>query len=75
MKKIAVLFLSLIMVLLLVACTSSNRHYSSSSSSGYDYDKGYGYTAPKEGQSFSDYVKEQDPDLYQSITDRYNSLP
>ncbi len=73
MKKFAVLFLSLIMALLLVACTSSNRHYSSSSS-GYDYDKGYGYTAPKAGQSFSDYVKEQDPDLYQSMTDRYNNL-
>lgn len=73
MKKFAVLLISLIMILLLVACTSSN-HRSSSSSSGYDYDKGYGYTAPKEGQSFSDYVKEQDPDLYNSMVDRYNSL-
>ena len=40
---------------------------SSSKSSSYDYDKGYGYTAPKAGQSFSDYVKEQDPDLYNSL--------
>ena len=47
---------------------------SSGSSSSYDYDKGYGYTAPKSGQSFSDYVKEQDPDLYNSMVDRYNSL-
>ena len=38
----------------------------------YDYDKGFGYSAPKEGQSFSDYVKEQDPELYESITDIYN---
>lgn len=74
MKKFAVLLISLIMILLLVACTSSNHRSSSSSSSGYDYDKGYGYTAPKEGQSFSDYVKEQDPDLYNSMVDRYNSL-
>ena len=37
------------------------------SSDSYDYDKGYGYTAPKKGQSFSDYVKEQDPDLYNSL--------
>lgn len=74
MKKFAVLLISLIMTLLLVACTSSNHRSSSSSSSGYDYDKGYGYTAPKEGQSFSDYVKEQDPDLYNSMVDRYNSL-
>ena len=37
------------------------------SGDGYDYDKGYGYTAPEEGQSFSDYVKEQDPDLYNSL--------
>ena len=39
----------------------------SSSSDDYDYDKGFGYTAPKPGQSFSDYVKEQDPDLYNSL--------
>ena len=43
------------------------------SKDSYDYDKGYGYTAPKKGQSFSDYVKEQDPDLYDSITNNYNS--
>lgn len=33
----------------------------------YDYDKGYGYTAPEPGKSFSDYVKEQDPELYESL--------
>ena len=26
-----------------------------------------GYTAPEPGQSFSDYVKEQDPELYESL--------
>ena len=44
------------------------------SNESYDYDKGYGYSAPKDGQSFSDYVKEQDPDLYDAITDNYNSV-
>ncbi len=33
-----------------------------------------GYDMPKEGESFSDYVQRVDPDLYDSITDRYNSL-
>ena len=40
----------------------------------YDYDKGYGYTAPIEGESFSDYVKRQDPDLYEDMQDIWDSL-
>lgn len=40
----------------------------------YDYDKGYGYTAPEPGESFSDYVKRQDPDLYNDMQDRWDSL-
>ena len=52
---------------------SATGKNSSSGSKDYDYDKGYGYTAPKKGQSFSDYVKEQDPELYESITDNYHS--
>ena len=39
----------------------------------YDYDKGYGYTEPEEGESFSDYVKRQDPELYESLQDRYDA--
>ena len=59
---------------------SSSYDYDSSSSSGYDssssydYDKGYGYTAPEEGESLSDYIKRQDPELYDSMTDIYESL-
>ena len=55
---------------------SSGKKYSSSSGSsgGYDYDKGYGYTAPNPGESLSDYIKRQDPDLYNSITGRYNTV-
>ena len=56
---------------------------SSSSSSGKSYSNKYsndssgktgagGYDMPKEGESFSDYMKRVDPDLYDSITDRYN---
>lgn len=54
-------------------CMSCLSGSTSGSKKNYDYDKGYGYSAPKEGQSFSDYVKEQDPDLYNAITDNYNS--
>ena len=31
-----------------------------------------GYDMPKSGESFSDYVKRVDPDLYDSMTDIYN---
>lgn len=41
--------------------------YDGPTGGGYDCDKGCGYTAPEPGQSFSDYVKEQDPELYESL--------
>lgn len=48
-------------------CMSCLTESISNSNDTYDYDKGYGYSAPKEGQSFSDYIKEQDPELYDSL--------
>ena len=54
--------------------SKSSSSYSSKSSSDYDYDKGYGYTAPKRGESLSDYIKRQDPQLYKDMTERWNSL-
>lgn len=53
-----------------MACLSGSINGSNET---YDYDKGYGYSSPKAGQSFSDYLKEQDPDLYDTITNNYNS--
>ena len=85
MKKCMTLLLTMAVILSLCGCTpdvnddekiSSSESYNSAVSDDdydYDYDKGYGYTAPESGQSFSDYVKEQDPDLYDSMTDIYNS--
>ena len=52
----------------------SNDDNDDSYSDDYDYDKGYGYTAPEPGESFSDYVKRQDPDLYNDMQDRWDSL-
>lgn len=52
----------------------SNDDNEYSYSNDYDYDKGYGYTAPEPGESFSDYVKRQDPDLYNDMQDRWDSL-
>ena len=52
----------------------NNSDYGSNKSSSYDYDKGYGYTSPKSGESLNDYIKRQDPDLYQNMQDRWNSL-
>ena len=67
MKKILVLAIGFLMILSLAACGGSSN---STTKKSYDYDKGYGYTAPKEGESFSDYVKRQDPDLYDSMQER-----
>lgn len=67
----------LVILALFAVCIVVNRidSYSSDTydASDYDYDKGYGYTAPEPGQSFGDYVKEQDPDLYDEIQDTYRS--
>ena len=41
--------------------------------SDYDYNKGYGYTSPKEGKSLSDYIKREDPDLYNDMKNRYDN--
>lgn len=81
MKKLNFLITTLLL-LSLTSCNSSSSqnstsNYSSNSSSNYsnyDYNKGYGYTEPKSGESFSDYIKRQDPDLYNSMQDRYDSL-
>lgn len=52
----------------------SNDDNEYSYSNDYDYDKGYGYTAPEPGESISDYIKRQDPDLYNDMQDRWDSL-
>ncbi len=54
--------------------SSDYSDYDSYDSDDYDYDKGYGYTAPEAGESFSDYVKRQDPELYESMQDAWDSL-
>lgn len=52
----------------------SNDDNEYSYSNDYDYDKGYGYTAPEPGELISDYIKRQDPDLYNDMQDRWDSL-
>jgi len=53
---------------------SSSSKYSNKYSNDSSSQKGEGgYDMPKEGESFSDYMKRVDPDLYDSITDRYNN--
>jgi len=52
---------------------SVSSSYGSSYGGSYDYDKGYGYSEPYAGESLSDYIKRQDPELYQSLQDTYNS--
>ena len=53
--------------------SNSSSSKSKNNNSNYDYDKGYGYTSPKSGESLSDYIKRQDPELYNSIKDNYNN--
>lgn len=73
MKKFICL-LSVILILSLTACGSSNYSSDYDNDSDYDYDKGYGYTEPEPGESLSDYIKRQDPDLYNDMEERWNSL-
>lgn len=74
MRKIARMLLVGVLLLSLVGCTPTRTEYKSETKydSDYDYDKGYGYSAPTPGQSFTDYLKEQDPDLYETIVGNYN---
>lgn len=60
--------------------SSYSSSYGSSSSSGSSYDSDSsvgagGYEMPNESdENFSDYIKRVDPELYDSITNRYDSL-
>lgn len=55
---------------------SSKGNYGSSSNDSDDdgnlNDNPYGYGKPKAGESFSDYVKREDPELYNEIQKRYD---
>ena len=74
MRKTIQMLLACVLLLSLVGCTPTLTEYSSEAKydTDYDYDKGYGYTEPTPGQSFTDYLKEQDPDLYEAIVGNYN---
>ena len=78
MKKVFCMLLAgIILCAVFWGCGSdpySNDDNEYSYSNDYDYDIGYGYTAPEPGESFSDYVKRQDPDLYNDMQDRWDSL-
>ena len=87
MKKLfCMMLVGIILCVACCGCGSNNNSYDDndysysnddneySYSNDYDYDKGYGYTAPEPGESFSDYVKRQDPDLYNDMQDRWDSL-
>ncbi len=73
MKKIIALILVLVFAVSLTACGGSG---SSSSSSKKQSETGAGgYDMPNESdESFSDYVERVDPDLYNEMSDRYDSL-
>ncbi len=58
---------------------SGGSSYSKKKKNSYSNDsssqKGAGgYDMPKEGESFSDYMQRVDPDLYDSINDRYDKI-
>ena len=69
MKKIALIIAMIVLSITLFGCSSSSRNYSSSGSS---YKGGYG--APKSGESLSDYIQREDPDLWNSMEERWNGL-
>lgn len=53
--------------------TSSSRSKTNYSSSS-QHDNDYGYGDPLPGESISDYIKREDPELYNDMSDRYNSI-
>lgn len=68
MKKLLAIILLVLCLISVVGCgsdSSSNRSYKSSSSYKSKGTSSYG---------FSDYLKDNAPDLYDSIKDRYDSL-
>lgn len=50
--------------------SGSKNNYSISSQSDNDYN----YGDPLPGESISDYIKREDPELYNDMSDRYNSI-
>lgn len=66
MKKITLIIVMIVLSITLSGCSSS------SSSFGSSYKGGYG--APKPGESISDYIQREDPDLWNSMEERWNSL-
>ena len=74
MKKKAFMVMALLLLacLLLSACGSSGSSYSYSNSSGSN--NSFGYGDPKPGESLSDYIQREDPDLWKSMEDRYYNL-
>ena len=71
-KRIIGILLLLALCVLLTGCDSSTS--TSYRSSGSSSASSNGYGNPKPGESFSDYVKREAPDLYNDMQDRYNSL-
>ena len=71
-NKIAIMLTVMFCLILLSGC-GEKKTSNSATDDKYVYDK-YGYTKPNEGESFSDYVKRQDPDLYNNMEKRYYGL-
>lgn len=82
-KRIISLLIALTVLLSLFGCGTSSTHSNNSnsttgksnySSNSYsDYDSG-GYDMPVQGESFSDYVKRVDPDLYNDMRTNWDNL-
>ena len=53
--------------------SSGNSSGKSSASSASTDTQGNGYDMPRVGETFSDYVKRVDPQLYSDMTDIYNA--
>lgn len=74
MKKILMAMLLGLMVLALCSCGDSSSSSGGSRSNGGS--KGYGgYDMPNSSdESLSDYIQRVDPDLWDSMEDRWNSM-
>ena len=68
-KRICVLLVALCLALLLLSSCGG----SSSKSSSRNYNNS-GYGSPRQGESLSDYIKREDPELYSYMEGRYDAL-
>ena len=73
---VAIVFLIVVFAVLFASCDSGSSYHSysgSSYSNNKSSTKRNGYDMPNNGESLPDYIRRVDPDLYNTMQDRWNT--